>query len=240
MKQNRMSRFMFILGCVIASVLYWNQVVNKWGGNYTVGTEKVEPLLTKSIAPVQNPTQPTSKPILNEQVDYIHFVYGGFDPTYWHLGTITEPEMIAGVVEVLNHPIPISRPTGNQFFTGTVSSELIVHFKPVRGVTPEPVGGQLHRDLFYNYGVPMWEMMQRLGKFRAERARQLFTKRAGEIVKIEWINPTKPPFKESTEDKRNIASIVKQLKNVDERCFAYTDSVGVCPLQLFSGTERLH
>ena len=191
---------------------------------------------------MQNPTQPTLKPILNEQVDYIHFVYGGFDPTYWLLGNITEPEMIAGVVEVLNHPPPTSRSTGEiQFYTGMVSSELTVYFKPVHGVIPEPIGGQLCRDLFYNYGTPMREMMRRLGKFRAERARQLFAKRAGEIVKIEWINPTKLPFKESTRNKGNIASIVEQLKNVDERCFAYTDSVGVCPLRLFfrDGTTSL-
>ena len=229
MKQNRMSRFMFILGCVVASILYWSHAMKRI---------RITPPANTFDEKLKRVDLPIRKPILNEQVDHIHFSCAGLRPTYWDVENITEPEMIAAMVEVLNHWKPRPRFAGP--VTGTVSSELIVHFKPVRGVTPEPVGGQLHRDLFYNYGVPMWEMMQRLGKFRAERARQLFTKRAGEIVKIEWINPTKPPFKESTEDKRNIASIVKQLKNVDERCFAYTDSVGVCPLQLFSGTERLH
>ena len=157
-----------------------------------------------------------------------------FLPDYnWDLDEITEPEMVSGFVAVINNHSPQFLP-GNKYFTGStiVANLLMLNFKPVDGITPKPKGGFNNEDLVEFYGHPMQEMIQRLRTFRAEKARQIFTQRASEIVKIEWVSPASDNKRQRTQNPQEINVILSELRNVDEHSFAYGQFSERCPIKV--------
>lgn len=249
-----MSRFVFILGCVLASGVYWSHATKTLRN--TLRYERSLPEITGNATHQgQAATYTPLASHLTGQIAYLEIQTsretGYFDAYY----EVREPEMITGFLKVIredaapsnydlkSNPDPNGFHPAFNFTDACCPSFITLHYKPIKGVTPSPYRREHQWDLVMSYGLPMQEMLLKLGHYRAEGTRRLIAEHADEVTKIEWaigrfsvknqsgFSKPKSLYKGTT-DKGEIRAILSQLKNVDARCFAYNDSVGVCPLKL--------
>ncbi len=247
MNKSQHSTLILAAGCALGGLLYLHlaQRVFNLLPQWMVGKQEA------SLHPVLGKTRrlpPSSSSVSFEKIAFLEVRNSRRTGFFKEFYEVREPEMIAGFLKVVQeaHPPSLCDPVGfhseRNFIDASCPSFITFHYKPVNGVTPQPVCQEHSGDLVETYGVSMQEMLHRLGKFRAEKTKQWIANHANEVVKVEWAtgrcSDSEPsdfqvkPLLTGTTDRNEIAALLLQLRNVDERCFAYGESVGICPIQL--------